>query len=166
MTMKTREAVFAKDMKNKKLTVVRAFNAPLERVWNAWTKSEILDKWWAPKPYRVETKGQEFREGGFWLYCMVGPTGDRHYSIENYQKIVHEKMITNFCSFCDEEGKPKSDLPADTWKKVFNGLGDETEVHVEISFNEEAAMEAMLKMGFEAGFTAGLSNLDDYLAAL
>jgi uncharacterized protein YndB with AHSA1/START domain len=54
--MTKRETVFSKDLQNKKLTVVREFDAPLERVWEAWTKSEILDQWWAPKPYKTETK--------------------------------------------------------------------------------------------------------------
>jgi uncharacterized protein YndB with AHSA1/START domain len=164
--MKTKEAVFSKDLLNKKLTVIRAFDAPLAQVWDAWTKSEILDQWWAPKPYKMETRKQEFKEGGFWLYCMVGPTGDRHWSIERYQKIVPEKLITNVCSFCDEAGEALQGPPAHTWKKVFTEAGDETEVNVEISFNSEAGLESMLKMGFEGGFTAGLNNLDDYLAAL
>jgi len=62
------EASFEKDLKNKRLTVSRAFNAPLELVWKAWTESEILDQWWAPKPYRAETKSMDFRKGGMWAY--------------------------------------------------------------------------------------------------
>jgi len=73
--MTKREAVFSKDLKTNKLTVIRSFDAPLELVWQAWTESEILDQWWAPKPYRAETKTMDFSEGGRWLYCMVGPTG-------------------------------------------------------------------------------------------
>jgi len=164
--MKTKEAVFSKDLANKKLTVQRSFDAPLDKVWDAWTKSEILDQWWGPKPYKVETKAMEFKEGGFWLYCMVGPTGDRHWSIEKYNHIDPKKTIINNCAFCDENGKENGAYPTHTWKKAFNAAGDETEVNVEISFSSDAHMEALLKMGFEQGFTIGLNNLDDYLAAL
>jgi uncharacterized protein YndB with AHSA1/START domain len=39
-----------KDLDNKKMTITRGFNAPVADVWRAWTKSELLDQWWAPKP--------------------------------------------------------------------------------------------------------------------
>ena len=47
--------------------VTREFNAGVEMVWEAWTNPEILDQWWAPKPYRTVTKSMDFREGGTWL---------------------------------------------------------------------------------------------------
>ena len=37
-----------KDVANKRLVVVREFDAPLEKVWHAWTDSHLLDQWWAP----------------------------------------------------------------------------------------------------------------------
>jgi uncharacterized protein YndB with AHSA1/START domain len=163
--MATNQAVFSKDLENKKLTVVRAFNAPLDRVWDAWTKNEILDQWWGPKPYKVETKTQEFKEGGFWLYCMVGPDGSRHWSVERYKVIDPKKMIINSCAFCDEDGNASANPIAMDWKKVFTRKGGQTEVNVELKFNKESDMEALLKMGFEDGFTAGLNNLDEYLSA-
>jgi len=66
---------FLVDKENKKITVERSFNAPLDLVWSAWTEAEILDLWWAPKPYRTETKKMDFREGCRWHYCMVSPEG-------------------------------------------------------------------------------------------
>lgn len=71
MIMVQHEAVFTKDIGNKKLTVVRALDASLERVWAAWTTSEIPDQWRAPKPYKAETRSMNFTEGGRWLYCMM-----------------------------------------------------------------------------------------------
>ena len=53
-----------KDLPNKKITVTRHFNAPLDQVWKAWTESELLDQWWAPKPFKAETKFMDFKVGG------------------------------------------------------------------------------------------------------
>ena len=163
--MKTKETIFSKDLKNKKLTVLRAFDAPLDQVWDAWTKSEILDQWWAPKPYKTETKTHKFKEGGFWLYCMVGPDDFRHWSIERYKVIEPKKTIINSCTFCDENGKGPTKTAMDWWKKSFTQTGNQTEVIVEINFDNESDMESFLKIGFEDGFTAGLINLDEYLSA-
>ena len=40
----------------KQLRVVRHFDADLPLVWDAWTKKDLLDEWWAPKPYKARTK--------------------------------------------------------------------------------------------------------------
>ena len=39
--------------------VKREFAANLHFVWDAWTKPELLDLWWAPKPYRTVTKSMD-----------------------------------------------------------------------------------------------------------
>lgn len=159
-----REVVFSKDVKNKKLTVVREFDASLELVWRAWTDSEVLDQWWAPKPYRAETKTMDFREGGLWLYRMAGPEGGGTWCRVDYKTIEPYKSITSTDAFCDEQGNENPDFPVMDWRKEFSQTDGVTTVRVEISFAKEADMEMILKMGFQEGFTAGLSNLDHYLS--
>ena len=157
------ETVYKKDVNNKTLTVTRAFDAPLELVWKAWTESGLLDQWWAPRPYRAETKTMDFREGGFRLYCMVGPKGDRSWCKEDFITIDPHRKITNRDYFCDEEGNENKDLPAMNWKKEFTQTGSGTTVLIEISFSGVEDMEKIIKMGFQEGFAAGLANLDEYL---
>ncbi|MES1160637.1 MAG: SRPBCC domain-containing protein [Bacteroidota bacterium] len=163
--MTNNETVFSKDLQNKKLTVIRTFNAPLDLVWKAWTESEILDQWWAPKPYRAETKKMDFREGGYWLYCMVGPSNDHAWCRVDYITIQPKKTITSTDAFCDEQGKINQDFPVMDWRKEFTAKDNTTSVRVEVTFENEADMETIIKMGFQEGFTAGLSNLDLYLSA-
>jgi PhnB protein len=163
--MSKRETVFTKDTANKKLSVVRTFDAALARVWKAWTESEILDQWWAPKPYKAVTKTMDFREGGFWQYFMMGPAGDGSWCIENYETIELLKRITNSVAFCDEQGHQNRDFPIMHWKKEFSENNGESTVNIEITFDKEADMDTILQMGFKEGFTAGLDNLDDYLSA-
>ena len=47
---------FSIDRENKTIKVKREFAAELPLVWDAYTKSEILDQWWAPKPWKARTK--------------------------------------------------------------------------------------------------------------
>ena len=161
--MTNNETVFSKDTQNKKLTVIRAFDAPLGLVWQAWTDSTILDQWWAPKPYRAETKTMNFREEGSWLYCMVGPKGDRTWCRDDYRAIQLQKSIISTAIFCDEKGTKTPDTPNMHWQKEFSPTDDGTTVRIELSFDKEADLEMLLKMGFREGFTAGLNNLDEYL---
>lgn len=72
------------------LKVERTFNAPIELVWRAWTEAELLDQWWAPKPWKSETSHMDFSEGGYRLYAMVGPEGEKHLGRTDYRSIdVH-----------------------------------------------------------------------------
>lgn len=152
-----------KDLPNKKVRVTRSFNAPLEDVWRAWTESELLDLWWAPKPWKTETKSQDFKPGGSWLYAMVGPHGEKHWGKVDYTRIDPQKSFEGSDCFCDEEGNMNTAMPGTDWKNVFRATEDGTTVIVEISFKNEADIKTIIETGFEAGFTSALDNLEQYL---
>lgn len=154
-----------KDLPNKKLTILRQFNADPAIVWRAWTESDILDEWWAPKPWKAETKSMDFREGGYWLYAMVSPEGERHYARADYLKIEAPKSFQLQDCFCDESGKQNKDMPSMHWTNTFSAANNGTSVKVVIAFDKEEDITKIIEMGFEQGFAAGLSNLDEYLAA-
>ncbi|MBC7827119.1 MAG: SRPBCC domain-containing protein [Chitinophagaceae bacterium] len=159
-----KETIFSKDLAAKKITVVREFNAPVEQVWKAWTESELLDKWWAPKPWKANTKTMNFREGGRWHYYMEGPDGSRHWCLLDYKSIVPNKYFVAEDAFCDENGVVNNDMPSMHWNNQFSPESGRTKVTVEISFAAQADLEKILEMGFKEGFTAAHGNLDELLA--
>jgi PhnB protein len=159
----TAEAKVDKDLANKKITVTKHFNAKPEIVWNAWTQREILDQWWAPKPWRAETKKLDFKEGGSWLYDMVGPENERHHAKVGYTKIDESKSFEGTDSFTDEQGVVNKGMPQTKWKVDFKKSDTGTSVTTIITAETKEALEKMLEMGFEEGFKMGLGNLDEYL---
>ena len=162
--MLTRETVYSKDASNKKIMVERVFDAPLEMVWQAWTQRDLLDLWWAPKPWKTNTQSMDFRDGGRWLYYMEGPDGSRHYCKVDYKTIVPNKSFSGLDGFCDENGQTNTDLPGMDWNVAFNAEGDITRVAVEITFASEADLEKIVEMGFKEGFAMAHTNLDELLA--
>src|SRR5688500_7082080 len=110
---------FSKDVQNKKVIVERYFDAPVEEVWKAWTESELLDRWWAPRPWRAQTKRMDFRVGGHWLYSMVGPDGVDTWARVDYTSVANNKSFTGVDSFCDENGNINKDFPSMNWKNEF-----------------------------------------------
>jgi uncharacterized glyoxalase superfamily protein PhnB/uncharacterized protein YndB with AHSA1/START domain len=155
---------FVVDKKNKKIKVEREFDAAIDLVWSAWTESELLDQWWAPKPWKAETISMNFKEGGYWLYAMVGPKGERHWSRSDYKTISYLKNFTALAAFCDEHGNINASLPKMLWFNVFNENANSTKVNIEISFDDLSDLEKIIEMGFKEGFTAGLKNLDLYIS--
>jgi uncharacterized protein YndB with AHSA1/START domain len=158
------KAQVAKDLKNKKITIVREFDAALDLVWRAWTESKLLDQWWAPKPWIAETKSLKFEEGGYWLYAMRGSDGTKIWNIVEFNSIKQHHSFQTVSSFCDEKGNKNSEFPTILWKNVFMSNGTGTKVEVELSFTKEADLQKIVEMGFEAGFTSALVNLDELLA--
>ena len=63
-SMKNRMSVERKS--ERELVVTRTFNAPARIVFEAWTKPELLKRWWAPKSMGVPLLSCEMdvRTGG------------------------------------------------------------------------------------------------------
>lgn len=157
---------FSVDKENSTIYIKRDFNASLQRVWQAWTTAELLDRWWGPEPWRAETKAMDFREGGYWLYAMVGPEGERHWGRLDYIEIKNEESFRAKDGFCDENGTPSSELPQNLWEIVFRETDGKVLVDMTLIFDSPEDLETNIQMGFKEGFTAGLNQLDELLLTL
>jgi len=151
---------FSVDKENSKIKVEREFAAPVAKVWSAFTESEILDQWWAPEPWKARTKTMDFREGGYWLYAMVGPDGSEHWARADYRSITPLKNYTATDNFCDSNGNPTGTIASAKWVNSFNETEGMTLVTIEIQFEKLADLETHIEMGFKEGITAALENLD------
>ena len=159
----TTEVKIDKNVSQKKITVTKHFNAKPQQVWDAWTKKEILDQWWAPKPWRAETNSFDFKEGGSWHYAMVGPKNEHHYAKFDFVKSNALNSFEGKDAFTDEKGEVNSEMPQTTWKNHFCASDNGTEVTSTLTFKSEADMKKLIDSGFEEGFKLGLGNLEDYL---
>ena len=159
----TNNFVFEKDLASKKIHVVRQFNAPIEKVWKAWTDPDILEKWWGPKPWVAKTKSMDFKVGGAWLYAMEGPEGQQHWSYVRFTAVEPKSRFAADAVFSDENGNSAPGAPVGHWDNKFLAVGDKTNVVVDLSFDEVADFKKLVEMGFEGGFTIGLNQLEELL---
>jgi len=157
---------FVIDKENKQVRVTREFAAPLSKVWAAYTQSELLDQWWAPKPWKANTKEMEFKDGGHWLYVMAGPEGEEHWCRADFKSVQPMKSFKGIDAFCDPQGKISSDFPVVYWYCNFSEAKNKTIMNVEIDFDSLADLEKYIEMGFQEGFTMALGNLDELLVSL
>jgi uncharacterized protein YndB with AHSA1/START domain len=157
---------FTVDKQNNSITVEREFAAERNLVWDAYTKSEILDQWWAPKPFKSKTKSMDFRIGGHWHYAMVGPDGTEHYALANFKDISPKNSFAVEDVFADAEGNVNKDMPASAWQLSFSDKGDNTLLRILIVYPDLSQLEETIKMGFKEGLSAGMENLDALLPKL
>lgn len=154
---------FSVDKENSRVNVEREFAAPVGKVWAAWTQSELLDQWWAPRPWKARTKSQDFREGGTWLYTMVGPEGEEHWAKLDYRTIDPQKSFSGLDAFCDENGALNEEFARSLWTNTFTEADGTTTVSVVIQYDKYEDIEQIMQMGFKEGFTMALGNLDELL---
>ncbi|WP_160715129.1 SRPBCC family protein [Chitinophaga solisilvae] len=157
---------FTVDKENKTIVIKREFDAALPLVWDAYTKSEILDRWWGPKPWKARTRSQDFREGGSWHYSMIGPEGEEHWAVLNYITIENQKKFICEDAFADAAGNVSTDLPQARWVVTFTDKGPVTLVESLISFDDLAQLEKVIEMGMGDGLTMAMQNLDELLPLL
>ena len=153
----------SRDLNEKTIYVVRTFNAPVAKVWRAYTESELLDQWWGPQPWYAKTKHMDFSEGGHWLYAMIGPDGTTHWARMNYKTIVPKIRIEGEDAFCDENGVINSQFPINQWINTFTPNADGTRVEHKLIFESIEGMQAIIDMGFEEGMSMGLEQLEALL---
>ena len=79
---------FIADMADGTLTIRREFAAARQLVWECYTKSELLDQWYAPKPLTTKTKSFDFNEGGHWHFAMIDPNGTHYWSRTDFETIT------------------------------------------------------------------------------
>ena len=155
---------FTLDKATKTALITREFDAELSLVWDAFTKQEILDQWWAPKPWSSKTKAMNFEVGGRRFYAMVSPEGLERWSIQKYTSISPKTNFKMLNAFSDENENP--DLPGSEWDLTFSEENGTTKVTVSIYNESLERMEKMIEMGFKEGFSMTMKSLEELLATL
>ena len=155
---------FVVDKTTKTVFINREYAANLSLVWDAFTKKEILDQWWAPKPWASKTKYMNFKVGGQRFYAMVGPEGDEHWSIQKYTSVTPKTNFKMMNAFADKDENPE--LPGSDWDLNFSEQSGITKVSITIKNESLARMEQQIEMGFQGRFTMTLNYLENLLATL
>jgi uncharacterized protein YndB with AHSA1/START domain len=157
---------FLVDKEKNTLTIRREFLAGRQLVWDCYTKSELLDQWFAPKPFTTKTKSMDFREGGHWQYAMIDPEGKQYWGRMDYTKIQPIDNYKALDGFCDENGVLNPDLPRAPWDVTFTDKAKNTMVETIVTYNSLADLETVIQMGMKEGLTMALENLDELLLTL
>ena len=155
---------FTVDKSTKTVFINREFAADLSLVWDAYTKQEILDQWWAPKPWASKTKFMNFEVGGRRFYAMVSPEGQERWSVQKFTSINPKTNFKYLNAFADENENPE--LPGSEWDLNFSEQNGKTTVSVTIYNESLERLEEMIEMGFKEGFTMTLKSLEELLATL
>lgn len=144
------------DLKDRTLTIKRTFKAPIQLVWEAWTKAEHIVNWWGPKGMETKVVKHDFTIGGEWNYEMTMPDGNVFIAEGVYKEIVVLKKIISSANF-----KPMTE--GVEIQSLFEEKGEETEfvfncVHPTVEYCKQQE-----EMGFYNGWGSVFERLDEFL---
>jgi len=85
------------------VAVTRVFDAPRDRVFDAWTRAEHLAHWFGPRGFRIHSCEADPRPGGIFRLCMRSPEGADYWVRGAYVEVVAPERLVVRC-FADDAG--------------------------------------------------------------
>jgi len=112
------------DAANRTMVISRLIKAPVAVIWAAWMNPETLPQWWGPDGYSCRTTRIDLRDGGEWVFDMIGPDGTIYPNHHRYGRIVQHRSI-EYALHRGENGPKHADARA-----TFEAEGDATRVTI------------------------------------
>jgi uncharacterized protein YndB with AHSA1/START domain len=78
---------------DKELLISRTLNAPVELVWEVWTKPEHIAQWWGPDGFTNTIHTMNVEPEGEWDFIMHGPDGANFKNRSIFKEVVPFKKI-------------------------------------------------------------------------
>jgi len=147
------------NLKNRTLSLEKIFDAPIELVWEAWTSSEHIIKWWAPSGMDLKVIEHNFKVGGKWKYTMQMPDGTEFISEGTYKEIVEMEKIVTSADF-----RPMTENVE--LHASFEKLDNQTKFAFSVIHETEDYCKQQEKMGFYNGWGSAFDRLESLVINL
>jgi uncharacterized protein YndB with AHSA1/START domain len=157
--MKNRTTVERKS--ERELVVTRTFNGPARIVFEAWTRPELLKRWWAPKSFGVSFISCEadVRAGGTYRFVFGHPSSEQ--PMEFFGKYIEVTPYSRLVWTNDEGGDGGSVTTV-----TFEEREAETLVVMHDLYPSKEALDDAIASGSTGGFSETFEQLDELLVTL
>jgi uncharacterized protein YndB with AHSA1/START domain len=146
---------------DRELVVTRIFNAPAHIVFEAWTKPELLKRWWAPKSFGVSFLSCEadVRTGGTYRFVFSHPSSEQPMAF--FGRYIEVRPPSRLVWTNDEGGEGGAVTTV-----TFEDRGSETLVVMHDLYPSKEALDAAIASGSTSGCTETFEQLDALFVTL
>ena len=137
----------------------RFFAAPRARVFEAWTRAEHLEKWFAPKGLAITDCECDARPGGIFRLCMRSPWGDAYWVRGTYREVLVPERVVIACTMDDPTGTPRLE-------ELIHAAFEESGRGTKLNLNTTARGTGAVALTMLAGMQKGWAQTVDRLGAL
>jgi uncharacterized protein YndB with AHSA1/START domain len=145
----------------REMVVTRTFKGPARIVFEAWTKPELLKRWWAPKSYGVSFLSCEAdaRTGGTYRFVFGHAASEQ--PMEFFGRFIevtpHSRVV-----WTNDEGGEGGTVTTVT----FEERGGETLVAIHDLYPSKEALDGAIASGSTGGQGESFAQLDELLVTL
>ncbi|HVU88244.1 MAG TPA: SRPBCC family protein [Pirellulales bacterium] len=159
-----------------KFVINRAFDVPLDVMFDMWSKPEHLSKWLPPTGFDMEFVRADLRPGGSSFYYMSGAGDMKMYGHIDYREITKPNRLVYTQQFCDEHEKVSRHPMSPTWPETMLTIVELTaegpeRTRVTVTWEpvgavsrEELETFINARAGMTQGWTGSFDKLEEYAA--
>jgi len=117
----------------RELTISKLLNAPIELVWEVWTRPEHIKNWWGPNGFTNTINQMDVKPGGEWNFIMHGPDGTDYKNKSVFKEIIkHKKIVYDHISGPKFRATIEFEKQADKTFIKWNMLFDSKEEFIQV----------------------------------
>ncbi|MEU8298411.1 SRPBCC family protein [Micromonospora sp. NPDC048909] len=143
---------------DREIVLSRVFEAPAHLVFAAFTRPELLVRWYGARGWRLVECDVDLRVGGRWRYVSQGPDGDRMVQSGVYRQVepAHRLVCTELF---DDQSYPGETLVS----HEFTELAGRTTVTTTLRYATAEGRNTVLRYPMARGYGEGLTRLAELL---
>lgn len=141
---------------DREVLLTRVFNAPRQLVYDAFSKPEIMKRWFGPRGWSLVTCDVDHRVGGGFRFVMRGPDGPDMGMRGVYRELTPPERSVHVESFDDFPGE--SQVTA-----VFTEQDGVTTLNATVLYPSKEVRDAVLQSGMEHGAAESYDKLAELL---
>jgi uncharacterized protein YndB with AHSA1/START domain len=142
----------------REIVLTRVFGAPRQTVFDAFSKPELLKRWFGPRGWSLAVCEVDLKVGGSFRFVLRGPGGKEMGMRGVYREITPPERSVHVETFDDYPGT-ESLVTA-----VFVEEGGKTTLTATILYPSQAIRDAVVQSGMEHGATESYDKLAELLA--
>lgn len=143
---------------DQEIVLTRVFDAPRRLVFEAFTRPELLKRWFGPRGWSLEVCEVDLKVGGGFRFVLRGPDGATLGMRGVYREIVPPERSIHTESFDEYPGE--SVVTA-----VFTEREGKTTLTATVLYPSREVRDAVLKSGMEHGAAESYDKLAELLAS-
>jgi uncharacterized protein YndB with AHSA1/START domain len=145
---------------DEQVLITREFDAPKHLVYKAWTKPELVKRWWHANRGKATIAEIDLQVGGRWRYVMVTNDGVEVAFHGEYREIVPNERIVSTEVY---EGMPEAEALNTL---TFTEVDGRTIVTILVQHASKEHRDAHIESGMEAGLQDALDLLEQVAVSL
>ena len=149
---------------DEQILITREFDAPRQLVYKAWTRPELVKRWWSGYRGEVTSAEIDLRVGGSWRYVMIASGGFEVAFHGEFREIVPDERIVTTEMYEGAEPLPATDEPVNTI--TFTEIDGRTRLEVLTQCPSRELRDMIIESGMESGMQESMDLLEQVAVSL